>query len=34
MITTNTFKLVTLEQLKENREYLNMGGVRPCGWNL
>ena len=30
MITTNTFKLVTLEQLKENREYLNMGGLsRP-----
>lgn len=27
MITTNTFKLVTLDQLKENREYLNMGGL-------
>lgn len=27
MITTNTFKLVTLEQLKENRDYLNMGGL-------
>tara|TARA_R110000751_G_scaffold307709_1_gene430727 strand:+ start:4236 stop:4760 length:525 start_codon:yes stop_codon:yes gene_type:complete len=27
MITTNTFKLVTREQLKENREYLNMGGL-------
>jgi len=27
MIITNTFKNVTLEQLKENRDYLNMGGV-------
>ena len=25
--TTNTFKLLTLEQLKENRDYLNMGGL-------
>jgi len=27
MFATNTMKRVSLEQLKENREYLNMGGV-------